>query len=165
MVLFANGAGFWDWAIKFMEPGTLAQWGIILGLILKHLRDEYNKYDVKNEVTDGNNLTKAVIPAVSEKVDSVTRQAVAEATETKKENQDTVKKAVIEQARSNEKIIETVKTLATTIKGDDGTCVTGRLKKLEDQHAELSREMRQGQSEMKQSIVDLTKEVRVMTGT
>lgn len=91
MALFAEGAGFWDWAVKFMDPQTLTQVGIIVGLVLKHFRDEHNKKEVKKEVTDGNELTKEnkkaieqVLPGVTVKVDSAEKKADEATSEAKK---------------------------------------------------------------------------------
>ncbi len=126
------------------------------GLLAKHWSDKRAEGRLQKGIDDGNKLTEAVIPQVSEKVDSVTRKAVADAVEVKKETQAVAQNAIMQQAVTAEKVIQTVKQLTTAVKGEDGTCLTARIKNLEDQHSELAR----GQSEMKSSLEALRIDIR-----
>lgn len=113
----------------------------LLTLVAKDLLDQWRanrlragQKIVEDKVDVGNVMTGNVIPAVTEKVDSVTHEAKAASDATK----DAAKIAAVESAKNQEKIVSSVKELAQTIKGDDGTCVTARLKKLEEGHGVLA---------------------------
>ncbi len=145
---------FW---VQFFGFLTLAA-----GLLAKHWSDKRAEKRLQKGIDDGNKLTENVIPQVSEKVDSVTRKAVADAVEVKKETQNVAQNAIIQQALTAEKVIATVKQLTTAVKGEDGTCLTARIKSLEDQHGELTR----GQAEMRASIEALRTDIRsILTPT
>lgn len=161
MMLFAE-IDFWNVTLVNLVAAIGGICTTVL-LIVNRVMDWLDKRELKKDIKENTDAQKEIYPAVAEKVDSVTRQAVAEATETKKENQDTVKKAVIEQAKSNEKIIETVKTLATTIKGEDGTCVTGRLLKLEDQHKSFADRLARVETKQEEGL-EILRELKA-TGT
>lgn len=111
--------------------------GIIAAGVWKHILDRQaaqrlaeGQKQVEQKVVEGNKLTEQVTSDVAKKMDSVTSGA-AEATKA------AAQKLALDSAKNQEKIVTSVKELATTIKGSDGTCVTGRLEKLEQAVARL----------------------------
>lgn len=100
---------------------------LIAGGAWKHYVDRMAAKKLSDEMQQNTKVTEAVLPAVEKKVDSVTLENEKAAGITK----DAAQILATQTAKNQEVLVTTVKELATTIKGSDGTCFTGRLEKLE----------------------------------
>lgn len=112
--------------------------------------------------------TNAVLPAVKEKVDSATKGITDAAQHVKEETKIAADRIAINKVLSDERVINSVNQLKKTIQGDDGTCVTGRLKKLEDSHQEMRKivdHLAEGHEVLKEGQVDIVKSMNHLSET
>ncbi len=139
-MLFADvSPDFWTVTLPAMLGAAIvAIGGVVLtavktaSIVLKAIRD------LKAEVKTNTDITKDVIPQVAKKVESATREAQNAAAETKKETQTTAAKLALHNEENTAKIMDALGDVGTKIKGEDGTCLTARMAKLEDGHKTLA---------------------------
>ncbi len=156
------------WVVTFpalLGALIIGMGGVVLTAITVYGKIATKIRELKDDLRLNTAATLAVMPAVAEKVDSAAKESAAAIVETKRDTRETAAKLAFHTEETAAKVIESVDSLKTQIKGEDGTCVTARLKKLEEQHADLAREVKSSHTDMKQAIDTLTHEVRVMTGT
>ena len=134
------------WVLKLLDPATLTGIATILGLYLKHRFDSAGQIEIKKEVVHGNQLTEAVLPAVTEKVESATatmQQTQEKATmaaktagvevgiviaKTLSDKADETANKVAEVTKASQKdMIDKVEHIRQAVRGEDGTCITSKL--------------------------------------
>lgn len=112
--------------------------GVIALMYKSHLDTLAKAQKIEDKVDIGNKITENVVPQVSEKFDSATRDVKTTAAEAKKETQTTAAKLALHNEENTAKIIDALGDVGTKIKGEDGTCLTARMAKLEDGHKTLA---------------------------
>jgi hypothetical protein len=120
------------------------------------------KTALQKDIKENTDAQKQILPAVAEKVDSATKKAeiatntaisatsaaVVIAKQVADKAESAASKVADVAAVSQKATVAAVNDLAKTIKGDDGTCIHGRLEKLEEGHAILA----QGQAEIVRTV-------------
>lgn len=168
---------FWTvtiWAIlgtALIGAGGVALTAItVYQKIVTAIRDA--KTVLQKDIKQNTDAQNEILPAVTAKVDSATKDLEAERDKTKKiaviqaERMVEVLGAKLEQKAdvAAQKVAVVAKegqdALRKSIHGDDGTCLTARMTKLEEQHKNLA----VGQEEMKRSIDELTQALKGSNG-